>query len=40
MAAVVVDLGLFHTNWIRLNQLLSASCSALLFFVVAPATAW
>jgi hypothetical protein len=34
MAAVVVDMGPFHTNWAKLNQLLSASYSALLFFVV------
>jgi hypothetical protein len=35
MTAVVIDMGPFHTNWARLNQLLSASYSALLFFVVA-----
>lgn len=35
MAAVVIDMGPFHTNWAKLNQLLSASYSALLFFVVA-----
>lgn len=35
MAAVVVDIGPFHTNWARLNQLLSVSYSAFLFFVVA-----
>jgi hypothetical protein len=35
MADVTVDMGPFHTNWARLNQLLSASYSALLFFVVA-----
>jgi hypothetical protein len=35
MAAVVVDMGPFHTHWGKLNQLLSASYSTLLFFVVA-----
>lgn len=35
MAAVAVDMGPFHTNWLGLNRLLSASYSALLFFVVA-----
>src|SRR5262245_32051384 len=35
MAAVVIDMGPFHTNWAKLHQLLSASYSALLFFVVA-----
>jgi hypothetical protein len=34
MAAVAVDMGPFHTSWLGLNQLLSASYSALLFFVV------
>ena len=33
--AVVIDMGPFHTHWGRLNQLLSASYSTLLFFVVA-----
>lgn len=33
MAAVAVDMGPFHTSWYGLNQLLSASYSALLFFV-------
>jgi hypothetical protein len=35
MAGVVIDMGPFHTHWGMLNQLLSASYSALLFFVVA-----
>ena len=35
MSAVVIDMGPFHTNWGKLNQLLSASYSTLLFFVVA-----
>jgi hypothetical protein len=35
MAAVVVDMGPFHTNWAKLNQLLSGSYSALLFFAAA-----
>src|SRR5262245_39984931 len=35
MAAVVIDMGPFHTHWGKLNQLLSASYSTLLFFVVA-----
>ncbi len=35
MAAVTVDLGPFHTHWGKLNQLLSASYSALLYFVAA-----
>ena len=35
MAAVVIDMGPFHTNWAKLTQLLSASYSTLLFFVVA-----
>lgn len=35
MTAVVVDIGPFHTNWARLNQLLSVSYSAFLFFIVA-----
>ena len=35
MAAVAVDMGPFHTNWLGLNRLLSASYSTLLFFVVA-----
>jgi hypothetical protein len=35
MAAVVVDMGPFQTHWGLLNHLLSASYSALLFFVVA-----
>lgn len=35
MAAVAVDMGPFHTHWGKLNQLLSTSYSALLFFVVA-----
>src|SRR5262245_14091299 len=35
MAAVVVDIGPFHTHWGQLNQLLSTCFSALLFFVVA-----
>jgi hypothetical protein len=35
MTAVAVDMGPFHTSWAGLNQLLSASYSALLFFVVA-----
>src|SRR5678815_3436648 len=34
MTAVGVDLGPFHTTWTGLNQLLSVSYSALLFFVV------
>lgn len=35
MTAVAVDIGPFHSNWAKLNQLLSVSYSALLFFVVA-----
>lgn len=35
MAAVLVDIGPFQTSWVKLNQLLSASYSALLFFVAA-----
>ncbi len=35
MAAVAVDIGPFHSDWAKLNQLLSVSYSALLFFVVA-----
>lgn len=35
MVAVAVDIGPFHSNWAKLNQLLSVSYSALLFFVVA-----
>jgi hypothetical protein len=35
MTAVAVDMGPFHTTWAGLSQLLSASYSALLFFVVA-----
>jgi hypothetical protein len=35
MAAVVIDMGPFHTHAGKLTQLLSASYSALLFFVVA-----
>lgn len=35
MSAVVVEMGPFHTHWGKLNQLLSASYSALLYFVVA-----
>lgn len=35
MSAVAVDLGPFHTTMLGLNRLLSASYSALLFFVVA-----
>src|SRR5262245_58169757 len=35
MAAVVVDIGPFRTNWVGLNQLLSVSYSVFLFFVVA-----
>jgi hypothetical protein len=35
LAAVVIDMGPFHTHWGKLNQLLSASYSTLLFFVVA-----
>src|SRR5437867_4099170 len=35
MAAVAVDMGPFHTHWGNLNQLLSTSYSALLYFVVA-----
>lgn len=35
MAAVAVDMGPFHSHWGMLNQLLSTSYSALLFFVVA-----
>src|SRR5262245_55469636 len=35
MAAVAVDVGPFHSNWAKLNQLLSVSYSTLLFFVVA-----
>lgn len=35
MAAVNVDMGPFHTTLYGLNQLLSASYSALLFFVAA-----
>lgn len=35
MAAVPVDIGPFHTSWVQLNQLLSTSYSALLYFVVA-----
>jgi len=35
MTAVAVDIGPFHANWAGLNQLLSVSYSALLFFVVA-----
>jgi hypothetical protein len=35
MTAVAVDMGPFHTSWFGLNQLLSISYSALLFFVVA-----
>ncbi len=34
-AAVAVDMGPFHTSWLGLNQLLSASYSTLLFFVAA-----
>jgi hypothetical protein len=33
MGAVAVDMGPFHTSWLGLNQLLSASYSALLYFV-------
>jgi len=33
MTAVAVDMGPFHTTWAGLSQLLSASYSALLFFV-------
>lgn len=35
MAAVTVDMGPFHSHWGKLNQLLSVSYSALLYFVVA-----
>lgn len=35
MTAVDVAIGPFHSNWVKLNQLLSVSYSALLFFVVA-----
>jgi hypothetical protein len=35
MAAVIVDIGPFQTDWRMLNHLLSASYSALLFFVAA-----
>lgn len=35
MTAVDVAIGPFHSNWAKLNQLLSVSYSALLFFVVA-----
>jgi hypothetical protein len=35
MAAVAVDIGPFHSDWAQLNQLLSVSYSAMLFFVVA-----
>ena len=35
MATAVVDMGPFHTSWLGLNRLLSASYSTLLFFVVA-----
>src|SRR5262245_15391877 len=35
MAAVVVDIGPFHTNFVQLNQLLSVYLSTLLLFVVA-----
>lgn len=35
MAAVAVDMGPFHTHWGKLNQLLSTSYSALLYFVAA-----
>ena len=35
MAAVAVDMGPFHTSWVGLTRLLSASYSTLLFFVVA-----
>ncbi len=35
MAAVVVDMGPFHTHLGKLNQLLSVSFSTLLFFIVA-----
>ena len=35
MAAVTVDMGPFHTSWVGLNRLLSASYSTLLYFVVA-----
>jgi len=35
MIAVDVAIGPFHSNWAKLNQLLSVSYSALLFFVVA-----
>jgi hypothetical protein len=33
MAAVAVDMGPFHTSWLGLNRLLSASYSTLLLFV-------
>ena len=35
MAAVAVDMGPFHTSWLGLNRLLSASYSTLLLFVAA-----
>lgn len=35
MAAVSVDIGPFHTHFGKLDQLLSTSYSALLFFIVA-----
>ena len=35
MAAVAVDVGPFHTSWLGLNRLLSASYSTLLLFVAA-----
>jgi hypothetical protein len=35
MAAVTVDMGPFHTSWLGLNRLLSASYSTLLLFVAA-----
>ena len=35
MAAVVVDIGPFHTTFVQLNQLLSTYLSTLLLFVVA-----
>jgi hypothetical protein len=35
MSAVAVDIGPFHSNWAKLNQLLSVSYSTLLFLVAA-----
>lgn len=35
MAAVAVDMGPFHTSWLGLNRLLSASYSTLLLLVAA-----